>query len=168
MEPFPQPIEKQRKGNHPYRFKILEDFSYADSGWGLAAPFESKWLHISQDGVITVKANESGYAWDGCTPKWSFLNVAIVGVPDGHIDHRTMKPFTYYASLVHDALYQYLDTVPISKAEIDLLFLRMLGDFKLAKIYYLCVKHFGARRVKQTGLAQALHALSPDLTTPPS
>lgn len=102
--------------------------------------------------MVTVKANESGYAWDGCTPKWSLLNLVIVGVPDGHVDHRTMKPFTYHASLVHDALYQYLDSVPVPKAEIDRLFLKMLGDFKLRRLYYLAVKYFGGRGVKQKGI----------------
>ena len=56
------------------------------------------------------------------------------------------------ASLVHDALYQYLDSVPVNKRSIDLLFLIMLGDFKLRKLYHLFVKYFGGRGVIQTGL----------------
>jgi hypothetical protein len=152
MEDIPQPRERQRKGNFPYKFKISEDYTYTDTGWNLATEFRSKWLHISKNGVVTVKANESGYAWDGCTPKWSLLNLVIVGVPDGHVDHRTMKPFTCHASLVHDALYQYLDSVPVPKAEIDRLFLKMLGDFKLRRLYYLAVKYFGGRGVKPKGI----------------
>ena len=100
---------------------------------------------------MTVKANE-GYSWDGCTPKRSFLNLSIIGVPDGHIDYRTMRPFTYHASLVHDALYQYLDTIPVRKKEVDWLFLIMLGDFKLRWIYYVMVRLFGGRGVKQLGI----------------
>ena len=152
MENHPQPRVKKRKGNFPYKFKISKDYEYANTGWSLSTEFQSKWLHISKDGVITVKANESGYAWDGCTPKRSIFNLVIIGVPDGHIDYRTMKPFTHDASLVHDALYQYLSCVPIPKAEIDLLFLKMLGDFKLRKLYYFSVKHFGGRGVQQNGV----------------
>ena len=152
MEDFPRPRERQRKGNFPYKFKIEKDFPFSETGWSLPVEFKSKWLHISEDGVVTVKANETGYAGDGCTPKWSVLNLIIVGVPDGHVDHRKMKPFTYHASLVHDALYQYLDSVPVSKAEIDKLFLEMLGDFKLRLLYYLAVKYFGGRGVEQKGI----------------
>ena len=152
MEDFPQPREKQRKGNFPYKFKITEDYTYTDTGWKLTTEFRSKWLHISKDGEVTVMANETGYSWDGCTPKWSLLNLVIVGVPDGHVDHRTMEPYTYHASLVHDALYQYLDSVPVRKAEIDRLFLKMLGDFKLRRLYYFVVKLFGGRGVGQKGI----------------
>lgn len=155
MNNYPQPREIIRKVTFPYKFKIMEDYTYKDTGWTLKEPFIAEWLQITRDGHITVKANEGGYAWDGCTPKWSFLNLAILGTPDGHIDYRTMKPYTYYASLVHDALYQYLDTVPVSKEKIDLLFLKMLGDFKLRRIYYWAVKHFGGRGIVQTGLEKA-------------
>ena len=124
-----------------------------DNSWVLLEnPFVSEWLDISTSGLITVKANKEGYSWDGCTPKWSILNLFIVGAPDGHIDYRTMKAYTYYASLVHDALYQYLDSVPVSKEKIDLLFLEMLGDFKLRKVYYFFAKHFGGRGVIQQGV----------------
>ncbi|MDX1811952.1 MAG: hypothetical protein R3240_08400 [Gammaproteobacteria bacterium] len=152
MADYPVPREKQRKGNFPYINKIHTDYVYKDTGWKLEKEFDSKWLKISKDGVITVKANENGYAWDGCTPKVSFLNILVVGVPDGHIDYRTMEPFTYRASLVHDALYQYLDTVPVTKKEIDLLFLKMLGDFKLRRVYHFFVKHLGGRGVVQKGI----------------
>ena len=148
MDDWPLPRAIVRKGNFPYTFKIQKDYIY-ESGWKLEAAFSSEWLEISTSGQIRVKANVSGYAWDGCTPKLSFFNLFIFGVPDGHFDYRTTKPYTYYASLVHDALYQYLDSVPVSKDKIDLLFLEMLGDFKLRKIYYFFVKHFGGRGVTQ-------------------
>ncbi|HGS4561617.1 TPA: hypothetical protein ACMDVM_003694, partial [Vibrio cholerae] len=148
MENWPKPREIVRKGSFPYIFKIEEDFTY-QTPWNLKQPFVSEWLEISIDGLIRVKANDTGYSWDGCTPKYSFLNLWIIGVPDGHIDYRTMKPYTYYASLVHDALYQYLDNVPISKADIDLLFFEMLGDFKLRKLYYFFVSRFGGMGVVQ-------------------
>jgi hypothetical protein len=148
---LPQARVKVRKGNFPYVFTEMADYRYP-SGWKLDKPFVSQWLEIAEDGVITVKANDTGYSWDGCTPKLDILNLVVVGVPDGHRDYRTQKPYTYHASMVHDALYQYLDSIPVSKSEVDLLFLKMLGDFKLRYVYYLAVKWFGARGVKQNGL----------------
>jgi hypothetical protein len=152
IKEFPTPISKKRKGNYPYKFKITEDYLYSDTKWKLSQEFNSRWLIISMDGRVTVKANETGYAWDGCTPKKSILNLFMVGVPDGHVDYRTMHPFTYFASMVHDALYQYLDTVPVTKKQIDQLFLQMLGDFKPRYIYYFFVRLFGGRGVKQKNI----------------
>ncbi|EJG0884888.1 hypothetical protein ACEV78_22125 [Vibrio parahaemolyticus] len=151
MEHWPKPREVVRSGNFPYIFTITDDFEY-QTEWKLEKTFDSEWLKISIDGLITIKANKNGYSWDGCTPKASFFNLFVLGVPDGHVNYRTMKPYTYYASLVHDALYQYLDTVPISKVEIDLLFLEMLGDFKLRKLYYFFVSKFGGKKVVQKGI----------------
>jgi hypothetical protein len=147
----PHPRKKIRKGNFPYVFTEMSDFRYR-TNWKLEKPFISDWLEISLDGMVTVKANVAGYSWDGCTPKLDILNLVVIGVPDGHKDYRTQKPYTYYASMVHDALYQYLDSIPISKNQVDLLFLKMLGDFKLRQFYYFAVKFFGARNVKQNGL----------------
>ncbi len=151
MDHWPEPRSIIRSGNFPYIFKIEQDYTH-QTKWQLDQPFESQWLEISREGLIRVKANETGYAWDGCTPKISILNLWVLGVPDGHVDYRTMQPYTYFASLVHDALYQYLDTVPVPKSDIDKLFLEMLGDFKLRKIYYLCVRVFGGWGVQQKGL----------------
>jgi len=148
-ERFPLPREKAHRGNFPWIYKITEDYHYQATGWTLEEVFESEWLRISREGVITVKANQKGYAWDGCTPKVSLLNLWVIGVPDGHVDYRTMQPYTYYASLVHDALYQYLASVPVSKGQIDRLFLKMMGDFKLRYIYYAFVRLFGGLGVRQ-------------------
>jgi hypothetical protein len=147
----PKPRQIKRTGKHPYIFKETVDYSHQTS-WKLREPFMAEWLEISVEGLVTVKANATGYAWDGCTPKYSFLDIAIAGIPDGHVDIRTGKPFTYRASMVHDALYQYLHIVPIPKSEIDLLFLKILGDFRLRHVYYLFTKYFGGWGVVQTGI----------------
>ena len=147
----PQPRVTKRAGNHPYIFKETVDFTH-QTAWHLRQLFLAEWLEISTDGLVTVKANANGYSWDGCTPTFSLLDIAVVGVPDGHVDVRTMKPFTYRASMVHDALYQYLDSIPIRKSQVDLLFLQMLGDFRLRHLYYFAVKHFGGRGVIQHGV----------------
>jgi hypothetical protein len=90
---------------------------------------QSGWLYIY-----------NGYAWDGCTPKKSVGGLFFIGTPDGHVNYKTNKPFCYYASLVHDALYQYgIGT----KAYADSLFLNLLKDFPLRKLYYWAVCKFG-------------------------
>ncbi|MBX9913473.1 MAG: DUF1353 domain-containing protein [Pseudomonadaceae bacterium] len=149
---FPCPRVRMRKGNFPYIFIDPQDFTQA-TDWRLDKAFNAQWLTISCDGLITVKANSSGYAWDGCSPKFDIFNLLVIGTPDGHIDYRTNRPYTYRASMVHDALYQYLDSIPISKREVDRLFLQMLGDFKLRHAYHFFVTYFGGRGVKQRGLS---------------
>ena len=58
----------------------------------------------------------------------------------------TGKPKTYYASMVHDALYQFLDAeVPITRGQADKCFLRLMEDseFILSGIYWFAVRMFG-------------------------
>ncbi|MBD9416038.1 DUF1353 domain-containing protein [Pseudomonas sp. PDM16] len=102
------------------------------------------------------------YAWDGCTPKVPFYWLAIIGVPDWwEKPHKVLHlhgkqiceadvfwPLAHPASLVHDALYQYLNAAPVAKHEADLLFFRMLHEagmlWPAAFAYYLAVRLFGA------------------------
>ena len=102
------------------------------------------------------------YAWDGCTPKVPFYWLAIIGVPDWwdkphkvlHLHGKQICeadvfwPLAHPASLVHDALYQYLNAAPVAKHETDLLFFRMLREagmlWPAAFAYYLAVRLFGA------------------------
>lgn len=107
--------------------------------------FNSPWLQIDKLGRIIVKGtNKDGYAWDGCSPKINFLDF-IIGTPDGRFDFQTEQPITYYASLIHDALYQYKSKVPISRREADILFRIILkrARFKWAYLYYFFVRLFG-------------------------
>lgn len=95
-----------------------------------------------QDGDVSVTA---GYAWDGCTLKFCVLDV-LIGIPDGAVYAGTGEPKTYYASLVHDALYQFLpEGLPYTRKEIDQFFLRFMREtgFALRHIYYLAVRVFG-------------------------
>lgn len=105
-------------------------------------------LLIAADGTITVL---KGYAWDGCTPKICILDI-LVGTPDGAVYSTTGRPKTYYASLVHDALYQFLpDGLPLTRAQCDVCFLRLMerDNFTLRHVYYGAVRIFGglARRI---------------------
>lgn len=106
------------------------------------------------------------YAWDGCTPKVPFYWLAIIGVPDWwEKPHKVLQlhggemcevevfwPLAHPASLVHDALYQYLNAAPVAKHEADQLFFRMLREagmaWPLALSYYLAVRLFGAPEVR--------------------
>ena len=99
-------------------------------------------LILERGGRITVTR---GYAWNGCSPKFCFVDL-IVGTPDGVVDARTGWPKTYYASLVHDALYQFAgDGLPLSRSQADGCFLRLLDatGFRLRWIYFVAVRLFG-------------------------
>ena len=107
-----------------------------------------KWLSIGKDGKITVKGSvDKGYAWDGCTPKINFLQITW-GTFDGKLkrfDKGDYKPYTYYASMVHDVLYQYKRCVPVTRKEADKIFLKMLrkAGYMWAGLYYIAVRMFG-------------------------
>jgi hypothetical protein len=145
--------------------------------------FYSEWL-IIHDGHIIVNPGYSEideltgdvtydhaarrtYAWDGCTPKRSWLWVALLGIPDWWqrkfvivtVSHQGIVkqehvfwPITHYASVVHDALYQYLHHIPIEPEEVDRLFHVMLKRSGmspvLAYLYYSAVRRCGGKDAK--------------------
>jgi hypothetical protein len=76
---------------------IAEDVSFKDKTGAVR-------LILRRPDEITVTAR---YAWDGCSPKLCVWDL-LLGTPDGVVDSATKQPKTYYASLVHDALYQFL------------------------------------------------------------
>lgn len=148
----PRDVSRGKPRSYPWKFKITRDYCHQSSLRGYQC--DSDWLRVEPCEKITVKAGKHGYAWDGCTPKFSQLGLVILGTPDGHIDIETMKPKTYYASLAHDALYQYLEDIPIPRDEIDRVFLEMLREtaFPLARMYYIAVRIFGGIGVVQHGV----------------
>jgi len=114
-------------------------------------------LVISSEGVITVTR---GYAWDGCTPKFCFMDL-VIGTPDGVVYLGSGFPKTYYASLIHDALYQFLPHgFPLTRKQADQCFLQLMteSEFSLRYIYYIAVRSFGwltlpiTRRIRATGV----------------
>jgi hypothetical protein len=105
----------------------------------------------------------NAYAWDGCTPKRLFFWLALIGTPDWWhgehkiqaiteqgelVDKKIFWQLCMHASLFHDALYQYLDNIPLSKIQVDQLFHDMLIEAGmpklLAKAYHWSVDKFGA------------------------
>ena len=115
-------------------------------GWNKGYAFYDKKgrlrLEINPDGSARVLA---GYAWDGCTPKFSIFDI-LIGTPDGAPNHQTKKPKTYYASLLHDVLYQFLELNPdVPRPAADRAFLELLtrDEFAPKRVYYIAVRIFG-------------------------
>lgn len=99
-------------------------------------------LEIHPNGDAKVLA---GYSWDGCTPKFAIWDI-VFGIPDGIPNNKTTKPKAYYASLLHDALYQFLDMdLPMSRKGADQAFLQLLSrdGFGPRGVYYTAVRLFG-------------------------
>jgi len=99
-------------------------------------------LVIEHTGRITVLR---GYSWNGCSPKLCVFDV-LLGTPEGVVSSVTGRPKTYRASLVHDALYQFLrDGLPISRGDADRFFLRLMAEtgFAPRRLYWLAVRLFG-------------------------
>jgi hypothetical protein len=136
----------QNKGRVKYLFTLDESFTYQSDIYGYR--FEAPFLSVYEDGLIYIPA---GYSWDGNSLKFCLVG-RVVGTPDGRIDPRTGKPVTYYASLVHDALYQYILAHKIPRKQIDDLYLKMLreAEFKSAGLYYRAVRLFGGIFIKLT------------------
>jgi len=100
-------------------------------------------VEIAEDGLLTIK---QGYSWDGCTPKFAWFDM-VWGTPEGIINEQTGKPKTYYASLVHDVLYQLSDFIftPQERHITDKLFYQMLKaeKFRAARFYFYMARIFG-------------------------
>lgn len=134
-------------GHKLWKFVHAKDFEHkSELLEGRACDFN--WLGISTDGTIRVKGTRGeGYAWDGCTPKFNFLQNTW-GICDGStikFGEKDYKPYAYYASMIHDALYQYKRCAPITRKEADLIFYQMLkqAGFKWAPVYYFFVRGLG-------------------------
>lgn len=124
-------------------YNILE---HLPSDWSKSYAFYDKKgnrrLEIHSNGDARIL---SGYAWDGCTPKFSFFDI-LVGTPDGIPNERTKKPKTYYASLVHDVLCQFLEINPdVPRGRADKIFFELLkrDGFAPRYLYYFAVSVFG-------------------------
>jgi len=141
-------------------YRLEANFSW-DSGLSLDQDYAFKdktgvvRLVLEQDGRITVTR---GYSWDGCSPKVCFFDL-LIGTPDGVVDSHTGRPKTYYASLVHDALYQFIPAeLPLSRRQADQCFLRLMDatGFRLRYLYYVAVRALGwlvwraKRRIRKT------------------
>lgn len=99
-------------------------------------------LKLMRDGQIVVM---KGYCWDGCTPKFCIMDI-LFGTPEGAVAVKTGLPKTWDASLVHDALCQFLHAdLPMSQRQVDHCMLMLLQEreFILSYTYYYAVRLFG-------------------------
>lgn len=122
-------------------YKLAGEFSYKSTSLS-NIKFSNEWGRI-ENSTIYIKA---GYAWDGCSPKFKIGN-KVIGVWDGW-NYKDGWPLTYYASLVHDFLCQFKDTVPMTKEQTLLLFREMLDarGWPFTDIYVKAVDMFGPQR----------------------
>lgn len=102
------------------------------------------WGKVETSGSNFILTVYKDYAWDGCSPKIKTRN-SIFGIWDGFYHAKTKKPKAYWASMVHDFLYQYLTEHNISRKEADKIFYYLLkeSNFWLAPLYYLAVRALG-------------------------
>lgn len=125
------------KNSERWVFTLPEDFS-----WESGFPVVGEWEFRDRTGAVRLILNQSGiitvtrrYAWDGCSPKFCVFDI-LLGTPDGVVDSTTKQPKTYYASLVHDALYQFLlDDLPLKRWQADRCFLRLMTKTGFAPRY---------------------------------
>jgi hypothetical protein len=119
-----------------YKFKLDKDYK---ARFPYRITFKNDWVTIEKH-EITIK---KGYSWDGCTPYLFNFLVWAIKTPDGVCVEG--KQMLYYPSLVHDVLYQFKKEIPLSRSEVDNIFLYDMNKrgFKLANIYYSIVRIFG-------------------------
>jgi hypothetical protein len=120
----------RKKTSKVWKFVHQKDYTY-QTDLLINRDCDFEWLSISNDGTIKVKGSHAnGYAWDGCTPKFNLLHITW-GNFDGKIkkfEKGDYKPYTYYASMVHDILYQYKRCAPVTRKEADKIFYQMLKE----------------------------------------
>jgi catechol 2,3-dioxygenase-like lactoylglutathione lyase family enzyme len=98
----------------------------------------------------------------------------LVGTPEGVVNARTGQRKTYFASLVHDALYQFRsDGLPLSRAQADRCFLFLMREsgFLLAPVYWAAVRVLGglvhaATRAHRRWRGSMLR-ITPEIAPPP-
>lgn len=125
------------KNSERWVFTLPHDFS-----WESGLPVAADWAFRDKTGTVRLIVRRSGtvtvtqrYAWDGCSPKVCVFDV-LLGTPDGVVASTTKQPKTYYASLVHDALYQFLlDGLPFTRRQADSCFLRLMAQTGFAPRY---------------------------------
>jgi hypothetical protein len=130
---LPQAVTYQARHTPDFAFN-MDSMAFFTDGAGRL------WLSIDVNGKITI---EAGYAWDGCSPKFCVLG-RMIGTPDGAPSPLTGLPRTYFASLVHDALLQWVHdpAMPFTRLQIDRIFRDILEEdgWSAAWLYYAGVR----------------------------
>lgn len=119
-------------------YQLDKPFVYSHSAFN-DIEFKNEWVTII-DSKMTIS---SGYAWDGCSPKYHVFGLFVVGTPDGILRHG--KKWTNDASLVHDVLCQFRCELAITKNQSVKVFNDILDrdGWPLRKVYVKMVDRFG-------------------------
>tara|TARA_B100000315_G_C14577203_1_gene588507 strand:- start:1109 stop:1567 length:459 start_codon:yes stop_codon:yes gene_type:complete len=128
-----------------YVYRITTDYTYQSSIRN--REFDNEWLSLEKNGKITIKgSHKKGYAWDGCSPKWKIKDMYF-GTPEAVLNYTSRRSKTFYASLIHDAFYQFSKELNpiVGRKEIDSEFLIILESdtFPPKKLYYWAVRLLG-------------------------
>jgi hypothetical protein len=108
--------------------------------------YSNDYIEVLKDGTVTVKAsNRYPVYTDGCSPKFLVLGLWVVGTPDGPINCDTGYPQTFWASAIHDILYQALGLHTLSRKECDQIFKDALSEvgFAWPNTYYYGLRLVG-------------------------
>ena len=129
-----------------YIYCLEQDYKYLSSLKGRG--FENEWMKFEPSGMITIKgSNKKGYAWDGCSPKLKWRDICWIGTPDAVLNWKSMRPKTYYASMIHDIFYQFSNSLKliVKRKEVDVMFYDILKEnhFHFARVYYCVVRSLG-------------------------
>ena len=133
-------------GRQYYIFRLDEDVKISTKRIKHKESWQSDKFHIFIENETTNITVKNGYEWDGCTPKFHLFDI-VFGIPDGVPNPKTNKPKAYFASCVHDILYEHAHILPsqITRKIADQIFYDELkkANFAPAKIYYFGVRVFG-------------------------
>lgn len=124
-----------------WRYRLDRHFVYTSRSLD-DVEFQNNWITIRHSTIVI----RSGYAWDGCSPAVRLPGGLWLGTPDGPL-MADGRPQTFYASLVHDALCQWANEIPIRQEATVALFGDMLRDAGFsgwrAALYAGAVARFG-------------------------
>ncbi len=143
-----------------FTWKLDRDVQVKLSIYGV--DYKQTYLTMSPKGELHINKN---YAWNGCSPKFEVFGM-VFGTPEGALPKDQEKqsilknlenqgyhdldwrmPKTYYASLLHDSLYQISEKCSgqMRRDKVDTIFYQILRAYNFfpAPFYYQAVKYFG-------------------------
>ena len=141
-------------------YKLTEGVTFSTPFKGIS--YIISHLSLNEDGLLDIKER---YEWNGCSPKIEIFGT-VFGTPEGAIPtqkvsliiERTLGTIsqsgmvaknrrTFYASLIHDCLYQIAEdhADSLDRGAVDKIFLDLLKIFRFrpAKLYYAVVRLLG-------------------------
>lgn len=122
------------KRRRPWRYVLDDNYNFKTRLRPPAKAFTNELLTILPCGRVYITKS---YAWDGCTPSWPVFGLFYIGTPEG-IHGKDGKPKTYWASLIHDALYQFQAEHKIPYKELDEVFYEELQASEFAQVWCFC------------------------------